>query len=88
MFPFSYILKTFRKCCGITQTDLCNKIPCSQSLISKIEREEVNPSLFFVDRCADIFGVQTSFMLDLRDEIRIDTLQNKIKKELCIKENE
>ena len=60
------ILKGVRKCSNITQVDFAKKIQVSQSYISKLEKNEISPSIELLDKYAEFFNVEPEIFLRFR----------------------
>ena len=78
MFTYGYVLKTYRGIANISQNKLAKKIGCSQSLISRIESDKLDPTLNLLYRVEDVSGLPVGFMLYLRNADGIPDLQKKI----------
>lgn len=82
MFTIGQIIKVFRKCKGMTQTKLADRLNITQSTISKIESDEISPTITFLDDLSEVFGLETFFMLELRHEDSLERVKHKITVEL------
>lgn len=78
VFPYGYVLKTYRSIVNISQNKLAKEVGCSQSLISRIENDELDPTLNILYRVSNVSGLPVGFMLYLRNADGIPDLQKKI----------
>ena len=82
MFTIGQIIKVFRKCKGMTQTELANRLNITQSTISKIESDEISPTVKFLDDLSEVLGLEAFFMLELRHEDSLEKVNHKVTVEL------
>ena len=65
---FGVRLKELRKEKGITQKELAEVIDCHQSMITRWEKEECEPSESVIRKTAVYFNVSSDYLLGLEDE--------------------
>lgn len=73
------ILKGVRKCSGITQAEFAKQIKVSQSLVSKLEKNETSPTIEMIDKYAEFFGVESEIFLKFRKIKDKNSLTQKIR---------
>ncbi len=56
-------LKQARVDAGLTQTDVAEKLSCSQSWVSKIELGELRVEAIWLNRLAKLYGKSVSYFL-------------------------
>lgn len=64
---FGIRLKELRKEKKLTQKDLAKILQCDQSMITRWEKEECEPTESVIRRTALFFDVSTDFLLGLKD---------------------
>ena len=73
-------IKNLRKKKGMSQEDLCKNI-CSQSEISRIENNKINPSSYILQQIAKRFGVSIDYFNHTSNSNR-DDYKEEVKKQL------
>ena len=73
------ILKGVRKCSGITQAEFAKQIQVSQSLVSKLEKNETSPTIEMIDKYAEFFGIEPEIFLKFRKINDKNSLTQKIR---------
>ena len=58
-------LQQLRKKVGLTQAELANSVGISQSLVARIEKGQVNPSISTLKRILKVIEKQNRFILPL-----------------------
>lgn len=71
------VLRCVRKCYGDTQAEFAKEIGVSQSYISKLEKNELSPSIEILDKYAEYFDVPTETFLAFRN---LDTQKSLLQK--------
>lgn len=61
------VLKSIRKCSGITQAKFAKEIHVSQSYISKLEKNETSPNIEVLDLYANFFEIEPELILKFRN---------------------
>lgn len=67
LIMFGAKLKELRLMEGLTQKELAKKIDCDQSMITRWEKEECEPTATAIKKIAIIFNVTSDYLLDLED---------------------
>lgn len=75
-----FVLKELRKLSGLTQKELAKNLNLSQSFISKIEREQTEPTVKIIDQYANFFCIDADILIAFRKCEDKDTLIKNIKK--------
>lgn len=70
-------MAAFRKKCGLTQSELAEKLNYSDKSVSKWERAEGIPDFYVLTRMADIFGVNVGDFL-LKDSSKAKSVKEEI----------
>lgn len=65
---FSEKLKELRKKKGLTQKKLAELLDCDQSMITRWERNECQPTGNIIKQTAIIFDVSTDYLLGIEDD--------------------
>ncbi len=65
---FGQRLKELRKYQNLTQKQLALILQCNQSMITRWEREECEPTESIIRKVAIFFDVSTDYLLGLEDE--------------------
>jgi transcriptional regulator with XRE-family HTH domain len=73
------ILRCVRKSYGETQESFAHEIGTTQSLISKLERNEISPSIEILDKYAEHFDVPAETFLAFRNLDSEKSLLQKIR---------
>lgn len=63
MGSFQSVLKSLRKCFGLTQDELANKLDVSRSTIGMYENGSREPDYETLEAIADFFNVDTDYLL-------------------------
>ncbi len=63
MVDISNKMILLRKEKGLSQTDLAKLVGCSREIISKYEKDNVNPSIDIAKKIADAFGVSLDYLV-------------------------
>jgi DNA-binding XRE family transcriptional regulator len=56
--PGGYVLRRAREEAGLTQSELAERLGCTQQAIAQAERYESNPTLTFMRRWAEALGAE------------------------------
>ena len=67
-FMFGKKLKELRLEKGLTQEQIANILSCHQSMITRWEKEECEPTETIIKKTAIYFGVSADFLLGLEDD--------------------
>ena len=73
------VLKSIRKCSGITQAKFAKEIHVSQSYISKLEKNETSPNIEVLDLYANFFEIEPELILKFRKSKDYNSLSQKIR---------
>lgn len=73
------VLKSIRKCSGITQAKFAKEIHVSQSYISKLEKNETSPNIEVLDLYANFFEIEPELILKFRNLKDHNSLSQKIR---------
>ena len=65
---FGEILKNLRVEKSITQSELAKFLRCSQSMLTRWENGECEPTAPYIISCAEYFGVSADYLLGIKDE--------------------
>ena len=64
---FGENLKNLRKERNVTQKELANALDCSQSMLTRWESGECEPSAPYVIAAAEFFSVSADFLLGIKE---------------------
>ena len=73
------VLRGVRKCSGITQAEFAEHLHISQSLVSKLEKNQTSPSVELLDQYAEFFHVEPELFLKFRKSEDSKSLAKKIR---------
>ena len=73
------ILKSVRKNANLTQSQFAKGINLSQSYISKLEKNEISPSIEILDRYAEYFHTDAELFLRFRKPDKSRSLSDRVK---------
>ena len=73
------VLRGVRKCSGITQAEFAEHLHISQSLVSKLEKNQTSPSVELLDQYAEFFHVEPELFLKFRKSEDSNSLAKKIR---------
>ncbi len=71
-------LQDLRKKVGLTQAELAEQVGISQSLVARIEKGQVNPSVATLKRILSVIEKQTKIHSNLRDLMKWKTQSSKL----------
>ena len=66
-FSFGKILRQLRTECGLSQTDLAEKLSISQDTVSLWEREKSLPDFESIKKLAEIFDISADYLLGIKE---------------------
>ncbi|MDO8056893.1 MAG: helix-turn-helix domain-containing protein [Candidatus Hermodarchaeota archaeon] len=81
-------LQELRKKAGLTQSELASKVGISQSLVARIEKGQVNPSLSTLKRILSIIERQQQSHSTIKDLLKWKTSTSKIQPVIAIQIHE
>ena len=71
-------LQELRKKVGLTQAELAERVGISQSMVARIEKGQVNPSIFTLKRILSIIEEQKKVQFTLRDLLKWKAQSSKL----------
>ena len=65
-------IKNLRVCSGMNQVQLAKRLGVTKSAVNSWETGTNSPSLLFIIKLAQIFGVSTNYLLGVNERLTVD----------------